>query len=418
MGTFVLDARGSEYMTIKTRTPQLISRLLLAGTTAAALTLGAGAASAAPDRDQIDYDRDGLIEIFDREDLEEIANDPSGWSLYGYTTGCPIDGCHGFELMNDIDLSGSPWVPLPQLNAEGLVGGIVDFEGHGMTLSGMHMVSIGPGALFDSIDSASVRNLYLDVDVSEGPSPAPSGALASSVVNSVISRVGARGSMFVGGGFEVGSGGLLGICENSEILESYASVDLVGDTNLGGLVGVANGCIIRRSFATGRLSNLRPTRSGGGLVAVANNSLIDSSFATGNVIGYLTAGGLVGSSSGTTIVFSYATGRVESFGDLLGGLVGADAGATQIWGSYWATDTSGQFESADDGLGLTLGGLQCATMASPGAPCASGLYNGWDSISNLDGDPAWDFGSNQQLPGLNIGGTVYRDADGDGTLDS
>jgi hypothetical protein len=46
------------------------------------------------------------------------------------------------------------------------------------------------------------------------------------------------------------------------------------------------------------------------------------------------------------------------------------------------------------------------------------LYAGWDSIQNLEADPAWDFGNNQQLPGLNLGGTVYRDADGDGTLDS
>jgi hypothetical protein len=38
------------------------------------------------------------------------------------------------------------------------------------------------------------------------------------------------------------------------------------------------------------------------------------------------------------------------------------------------------------------------------------LYASWDAT-------VWDFGTNQELPGLIINGVIYRDSDGDGALD-
>ena len=54
-------------------------------------------------RADYDLDNDGLIEINDLADLDEIRNNLDGSSLYASSTGCPAEGCNGFELTADLD---------------------------------------------------------------------------------------------------------------------------------------------------------------------------------------------------------------------------------------------------------------------------------------------------------------------------
>jgi hypothetical protein len=54
-------------------------------------------------RVDFDIDDDGLIEINDLADLNEIRNNLDGAALYGVSTGCPSSGCRGFELSRDLD---------------------------------------------------------------------------------------------------------------------------------------------------------------------------------------------------------------------------------------------------------------------------------------------------------------------------
>ena len=54
-------------------------------------------------RADYDLDDDGLIEINDLADLDEIRNNLDGTSLYENTAGCPAAGCNGFELTSDLD---------------------------------------------------------------------------------------------------------------------------------------------------------------------------------------------------------------------------------------------------------------------------------------------------------------------------
>ena len=68
-------------------------------------------------------------------------------------------------------------------------------------------------------------------------------------------------------------------------------------------------------------------------------------------------------------------------------------------------------------VGYTLAQLQCPLTANDTGCTGTTVYDEWQLETNSDSDPAWDFGSTAQLPGLSIGGTVYRDADGDGSLD-
>jgi hypothetical protein len=100
----------------------------------------------------------------------------------------------------------------------------------------------------------------------------------------------------------------------------------------------------------------------------------------------------------------------------VGGLAGY-SNSYVITNSHWATDTTGQLNSDgesefDNYFGATLAELQCPTSIDNTDDCviSNTLYAGWDSS-------VWDFGTSTQLPGLIINGIVYRDEDGNGSLD-
>ena len=73
----------------------------------------------------VDADSDGLIEINNLDDLNEIRNNVHGTSLRGNSESCPLDtGCFGYELTRDLDFdsngngivdsgdwnTGTPWI--------------------------------------------------------------------------------------------------------------------------------------------------------------------------------------------------------------------------------------------------------------------------------------------------------------------
>ena len=67
------------------------------------IALCSSLSQAASGRADYDLDDDGLIEIDDWADLNEIRNNLTGTALYGSSAGCPGSGCNGFELTTDLD---------------------------------------------------------------------------------------------------------------------------------------------------------------------------------------------------------------------------------------------------------------------------------------------------------------------------
>jgi len=118
----------------------------------------------------------------------------------------------------------------------------------------------------------------------------------------------------------------------------------------------------------------------GGLVGFINPnespSSINNSYATGNVEGMANLGGLVGSesvqwaSSNTTITNSYATGNVNGTNGL-GGLIGIKREDTTITNSYYDTNTSGQTDTGK-GIGKTT------TEMKQGLP-SNAIYKNWST---------------------------------------
>ena len=329
-----------------------------------------------------DTDVDGLIEITTPAQLNAVRYDldgdgnPRATGATAYQAAFPDDntpllcanGCTGYELSNDLDLSGRNWNPLgADRVGSGYAQFAATFEGNGHTIANLYInrttgsTDSGFNGLFRSaVSSAAIRNLGLvHVNVTASFSSVAGGLVGINA--GTIQACYATGR--VSGGFV---GGLVG-SNTGTITASYAAVRAIGSrSGAGGLVGKNfTGTTITSSYATGFVSGTILTDNVGGLVGQNFNGTIHGSYATGPVSGDDATGGLVGTNTGT------------------------------ITTSYWDTTTSGRTTSAG-GTGKATTDLQTPTDNS-------GIYASW----NAD----WDFGLDDEYPVL----AVDFDGDGDTT---
>lgn len=135
-------------------------------------------------------------------------------------------------------------------------------------------------------------------------------------------------------------GGLVGLFIDSAIHNAFTTGSVVGDLNVGGLVGYGSRGVISNSYAAANVSSdgvVNGRYNGyylGGLVGRSEESIITDSYATGNVSGRLGLGGLAGRSYYGRISTSYASGNVSGT-HLVGGLVGQLA-YSDVLNSYYA----------------------------------------------------------------------------------
>ena len=230
------------------------------------------------------------------------------------------------------------------------------------------------------------------------------GGLVGSSSNGTISDCYATG---VTTGTERNVGGLVGR-NTATISACYATGDATGTANyVGGLVGWNNtGGTISACYATGNAT--APSSRVGGLVG-RNIATISACYATGNARGTNQVGGLVGSNIGA-ISACYATGDATGDSGDVGGLVGRNDGGT-VTSSYFDSDASNRTDSDD----------YAKTTAEFQTPTAYGtstdIYANWNiDVDNgqpigvddatMTGDAAaddpWDFGTSMQYPALKV----------------
>lgn len=241
-----------------------------------------------------------------------------------------------FRLASDIDFSGwnwllHPWIPIG--NDAAPFNGDFDGKGHVITDLVVNDSSLTSAGLFGT-NAGTIRNIGLqDVSLTGGSN---SGALAGTNTG-IIHEAYASGN--VGGQDNVG--GLVGVNNNGGIVQySHSSANVSGNQTIGGLVGVnTNGSTIQSAYATGNASgNARV----GGLVGINNgaSSLIQYAYATGDVTGTVwDVGGIAGFiGPGSTIQYVFATGSVSGVAaDKKGGLVGYSNSGSIYYG-FWRTD--------------------------------------------------------------------------------
>lgn len=313
-------------------------------------------------REDYDVDKNGLIEIYDLADLNEVRNDLTGKTLYGSSAGCPEEGCYGVELMADLDFD---------TNGDGVIDAGDTYWNDG---EGWAPIGTGkePFSSFFEGNGYVVRNFYLN-----------------------RSR------------------------------ESYL-----------GLFGYTTDAVIRRIGITGSLTYVRGGSFAGILAGMIFRTKIEAVFTNGYITGsdYLT-GGIVGymweDQSSMSTLFSTATvidnETTSPHWKPAGGLLGTQTGG-EIRNSFSMipfvrdTATSGTFYSYEVSEGgpphrrLTLAELTCPTSARDPA-CRADLFWAWETSTDTDGTPFWDYGNRLQLPGLVLNGRLFRDSDGDGLLD-
>jgi hypothetical protein len=227
-----------------------------------------------------------------------------------------------FILINDIDLSdflaegsagwngGAGWQPIGKYDlgdfSKAFTG---SFDGNGNVISNLFInrPETGEVGLFGYAKEAVIRNTwFMGVDVTGKDC----------------------------------TGSLVGI-NNGEVTGSYATGNVKGKTDVGGLVGqnFYNGSIF------GCYTDITVNGVGnhtGDLVGSNLGGDITESYAVGNVTGNKMVGGLVGYNDGD-ITNSYAAGSVAGDGSI-GGLVG-EKNRGNVTGSYYDSYTTGQSDS-------------------------------------------------------------------------
>ena len=321
--------------------------------------------------------------------------------------------CAGYELMNDITLSGV-WTPIPSFGS-----GAKTFDGNGHTISGL------------TIDSVLAGNHGLFAGIQGGTTVKDLGLTGVSVTVATTSAV-----------FEINAGGLAGV-SSGEISGSYVegSIDITtgGRSDVGGLVGEnSDGASIVSSYSTASVTVTGGQPNAGGLVGFSKNGIV-ASYAMGDVTAtgsgnnVVRAGGFMGYAEDGDVLASYATGDVSaeaSGGDAAaGGLAGAPDGNSDITASYStgsATSTSATGTATAGGLAGSAGvvtasywdtdtsGITATTTASPVGHGTSalqtptdyaGIYAAWKVDVDADDtvDEPWDFGRAWQYPVLKYG---------------
>ena len=304
----------------------------------------------------------------------------------GDSSGCPASGCHGYELMQDLDFDvdgdGITWRRLGTGLGNGNGGYTLDagdradyfpvgatggggwfpignrsnpfaavFEGNGHSIRNLairrNQTFIG---LFGAIGGgAAIRNLSLIDNLADNigfsSSVAYIGGLVGLQKGGSITASSATGAASGGGGSHDSVGGLVGLQEGGSITASSASAAASGGggshDSVGGLVGLQEGGSITASSASAAANGGHGISDEvGGLVGLQEGGSITASYATGVVEGgggYSDeVGGLVGLQEGGVITASYATGTADGGNgayDRVGGLVGSQSGGV-ITASY------------------------------------------------------------------------------------
>ncbi|MCY4014660.1 MAG: fibronectin type III domain-containing protein [Gammaproteobacteria bacterium] len=366
---------------------------------AAVLVFGAEVRRGAPVSVAVtrDADGDGLIEIRTAAQLDAMRHDLDGDGTVddaadaaAFAPLAPAGGsacpsgttCTGYELANDIALSGA-WTP---------IGGNVPDDSEEPSDPGDNVFA----ATFDG-NGGTIRGLRVEL-----PNSNLVGLFGATRSGSEIRDVGLQGVDVRGSG-QVGA--LVGRNDGA-VRRVWASGKVAGNAHVGGLVG-GNPGTIETSYsiaaATGVSAGGAHSVRTAGLVG-QNQGAVRDAYAAGAVSSHGHAAGLAGWNDGTAarIARSYAAGPVSSAAGIpAGGLVGwQSAGAGSITASYWDTEATGQAEGAAQGEVPAGAGRTTDALQSPTA--ATGIYADWSGA-------VWDFGTAEEYPALKA------DYDGDGT---
>jgi len=377
----------------------------------------------------IDNNNNDLIDIKTLADLNEIRNNLTGTSFYGFGRGC-LTGCIGFELLNDLDFDtsgdgivdsnddywngGLGWNSIGKsvVGAPQPLAFSATFNGNNHTINNLtiNRPDDSLASLFGRTHTgANISNLTLDKVNIIGRYYA--GSLAGSLQFTVIDNVTAKGNVTARGAV----GGLIGGSENSTLSQLVFVGQVSGtDAEIGGVVGFSEDDTLNQIVHIGPVTG--PVTVAG-IIGNGHSDLSDV-FTTGKITGDRRVGGLLGYTNNTNITRAISTSNIDSSREF-GALVGTVAAQiSTLSSSYYLSAVApqgiGQGNIAGSATSLSMSELTCPQNNADNA-CSPTIYNDWD-----DSTPIWSFGNNNQLPALIINGQAISngDYDSDGVDDS
>jgi len=279
------------------------------------------------------------VEIYDWHDLDDVRDDLDG----DYVLINNLDeNTDGYDELVDTEKG---WEPIGEFDEDENIEFTGTFDGNGYEIKDLYITrpnEWGVGLFGVTNHGAEITDIgVIDAEVSgDWYTGVIVGRNNGTIENSYAAGE-VSGENFVGG--------LLGSNSwYSSVKNSYVRVSVNGENTIGGLAG-DNAGIIDDSYSTGNVNGFRGV---GGLVGL-DGGKVNNSYSTGEVNGeaetLTQVGGLVGIKHGRLIKNSYATGTVNGE-EKVGGLVGHNRHGT-VENSFWDIETSGIDES-DGGTGL------------------------------------------------------------------
>lgn len=286
-----------------------------------------------------------------------------------------------FVLINDLDFEGSDfdsdhsekgWSPLGNDNSEDEhFGG--SFNGRGFAIHNLYINRPGDSniGLFGYIQSATLDSVIIESCNVLGNQNV--GAVVGYSNASSLSQSHASGKV---SGTKL-IGGLVGDSFNSSISASNASVEVSGSNELiGGLIGRAYYYTsLTDCYATGDVDGGNKVGSFAGSFVIASAT---SSYATGDAAGAVSVGGFSGYAYISTITSCYSEGNVEGSGNNAGGLI-ANVDQTTIDDCY----STGNVMAIADNIGGLVASLNVGSSVSNSR--ASGTLFGLTNVGGLVG---------------------------------
>lgn len=171
-------------------------------------------------------------------------------------------------------------------------------------------------------------------------------------------------------------------------VESIINGGSTSNNFVGGLIGISQYTgayipVVEYSYATGNVTTLGDKV--GGLVGFNDGTAVSNSYATGNVDGRAEVGGLIGAMGmmGVSVTNSYSTGSATVDLTRVGGLIGYNPGSTPVTNSFWDTQTSGNVTS-QGGTGKTTAEMKTlATFTGATWDFKGETANGTSDIWNI-----------------------------------
>ena len=371
-----------------------------------ALTLSLTPALAqAAQRTLVDSDHNGLIEINDLADLNEIRNNPdatrtselTGTHLYGSNQGCPAADCNGYELTSDLDFDSNG---NQQLDAGDLfwndgkgfepIGNFslkfsAEFHGNDHVINNLVMRRAGDHftALFGYLEMAEVHHLSLRAAIEGGGNSA---ALAGYAWNSHFHHITADTAVIGSDSSDAGCGAF---CDARSV---------------GGLIGSGEELSISQILLQTDVTSLNET---GGLAGYLADSHIDEAGVRAQVTGDRDSDGLVGrmvQTSGTSSIIDSSIKR--SFV------------AAQVNGDNRVGVLAGSLKNTQVSDILITGSIGISDRVYVRAGAVTGtMDSGWQTVVNSNNESLWQFGGQSEAPALKLPMATLQDADGNGEVD-